>query len=121
MNLSLDKKLCFGSVTVAASETALPDVIGFGKYGPVEGIPIGLYAKEPVTGTITVKVYTGAVEAAADFAQTSRAFTAAEINSGKVKVYVPFLKEDAAFIKVSVMGSAAGGSIEAYLESYVGK
>ncbi len=120
-NFALDALLHFGSIPVTAGEAVLPNVINFGKYGPMEGKPIGIYAEEAVTGTVTVKIYSGNTDAAGDLVQTSRAFSADEINSGKMKVYVPVLPDDAEFIKVSVTGSAAGGEIESYLESYAGK
>jgi hypothetical protein len=120
-NFSLDRRLYLGKVSVAAAEANLPNVIGFGDYGPVDGKPIGIYATTAVTGTIVVKVYSGATDAAGDLVQTSRAYTAAEINSGNVKVYVPKLADAAKYLKVSVTGSTAAGACEAYLESYAGK
>jgi hypothetical protein len=121
MGLMHDALLHFGSVPVTAAEAELPNVIHFGKYGPLQGKPIGIYAKEAVSGSVVVKIYTGDDDTASDLIETSRGFTADEINSGEVKVYIPLLPSDAEFIKVSVTGSTAGGVIESYLESYAGK
>ena len=120
-NFSLDRKLFFGRDTVAAAAKVWPNTIGFGDYGEIAGKPIGIYPTVPVTGTITVIIQAGDVEGTTPAVQTSRAYTAAEINSGNVKVYVPTLVETNKYLKVSITGATAAGELDIYLESYAGK
>jgi hypothetical protein len=122
MSFSLDKKLDFGQAAVAASEATLPNIIGLGEYGEAAGKPVEVFALEPVSGTVTVKLYSGATDTTATtLILTSAAYGSAHINGGHVSVFVPTLPEGHKFLKVSVTGSAAGGTAQAFLGSYAGK